>query len=99
MSLPVVLRQEARAEFDDAFDWYEKQHAGIGVAWAAEVQNVFDRISARPKLYPQIFQDVRRAVMLRFPYSVFYRIEPQRIVVLAVFHSKRDPAIWRSRTT
>ena len=97
MSLPVVLRQEARDEFDDAFDWYEQQRPGLSMDLVAEVQGVFDRISATPKLFPQIFKDVRRAVMLRFPYSIFYRIEPRQIVLLAVFHSKRNPKIWRLR--
>jgi plasmid stabilization system protein ParE len=45
MSLPVVLRPEARAEFDDAFDWYEQQRPGLGVDLVAQVQEVLDRIS------------------------------------------------------
>lgn len=28
MSLPVILRTEAQADFDEAFDWYEKQRPG-----------------------------------------------------------------------
>jgi plasmid stabilization system protein ParE len=97
MSLPVVLRPEAQAEFDEAFNWYEKQRPGLGVDFAAHVQDVLDRISASPELYAQVFQDVRRAVMRRFPYSVFYKIEPQRVVVLAIFHSSRDPKTWQAR--
>ena len=47
MSLPIVLRQEARAEFDDAFDWYEQRRPGLGVDFVGQVQEVFDRISGR----------------------------------------------------
>jgi plasmid stabilization system protein ParE len=97
MSLPVVLRLEARAEFDGAFDWYEQQRPGLGVDFVTQVQAVLDRISATPELYAQVFQDVRRAVVQRFPYAVFYKIEPQQVVVLAVFHSRRDPKIWQER--
>lgn len=50
MSLPVVLRSEARAEFDEAFDWYEQQRAGLGVDFVAHVQVALDRISATPEL-------------------------------------------------
>ena len=49
MSLPVVLRRQARAEFDEAFDWYEEQRAGLGIEFAARVQAAFDRISARAR--------------------------------------------------
>ena len=98
MSLPVVLRPEARAEFDEAFDWYEQQRPGVGVDFVTQVQEVFDRISPTPERYAQIFQDIRRVVVQRFPYSLFYKVEPQQVVVLAVFHSRRNPKIWRART-
>ncbi len=97
VNLPVVLRPAARAEFDEAFDWYEQQRPGLGVDFATQVQEVLDRIGATPLLYPQVFQEVRRVVVQRFPYSVFYKVEPQRMVVLAIFHSRRDPKTWRTR--
>jgi plasmid stabilization system protein ParE len=71
MNLPVVLRPEARAEFDDAFDWYEQRRPGLGVDFVAQRQEVFDRISITPDLYAQICRDVRRGVVRRFLYSVF----------------------------
>jgi plasmid stabilization system protein ParE len=52
MSLPTVLRAEAQADFDEAFDWYEAQRPGLGTEFAAEVQKVFDRISATTPLGP-----------------------------------------------
>jgi plasmid stabilization system protein ParE len=97
MSLPVVLRPEARDEFDEAFDWYEAKRPALGVDFAARVQEVFDRISANPQLHAVVFKDVRKAVVRRFPYSVFYRVEPSQVVVLAVFHGRRDPGIWKAR--
>ena len=36
MSLPIVLRDEAEAEFDQAFDWYDSQRVGLGAEFAAE---------------------------------------------------------------
>ncbi|MDH3599975.1 MAG: type II toxin-antitoxin system RelE/ParE family toxin [Candidatus Tectomicrobia bacterium] len=98
MSLPIVLRPEARVEFDEAFDWYEQQRPGLGVDFVEHVQEVLGRLSAKPELYAQVFQDIRRAVVQRFPYSVFYKVEPQQVVVVAVFHSRRDPKIWQART-
>ena len=97
MTLPVVLRPEARAEFDDTFDWYEQRRPGLGMDFVAQVQEILDQISATPELYAQRLHGVRRAVMQRFPYSVFYKIESHQVVVLAVFHSQRDPKIWQAR--
>lgn len=97
MSLPVVLRDEARDELDEAFDYYEGQRTGLGVDFVTRVQEVFDRISANPRLHAVAHADIRKAVVTRFPYCVFYREDGTRVEVIAVFHSKRDPSIWQCR--
>jgi toxin ParE1/3/4 len=97
VNLPVVLRDEAQAEFDEAFDWYDAQRIGLAPAFAAEVQKVFDRIAANPFMHQAVFADIRRGVVRRFPYSIFYRPHPERVEVIAVFHTSRNPSIWQSR--
>jgi toxin ParE1/3/4 len=97
MSLPVVLRQKARAEFDTAIDWYEQQQAGLGPKFAKRVQAVLDRISAAPEMHAKVYREVRKALVRQFPYSVYYRLRADRVVVLAVLHNKRNPNIWKSR--
>jgi plasmid stabilization system protein ParE len=37
---------------------------------------------------------VRRAFVTKFPYLVFYIVDATRVVVLAVLHTSRDPAVW-----
>lgn len=96
MSLPVVITPEAEAEFDEAADWYE-QRAGLGAAFTAAVREVLNRIAELPLLHQVVYKDIRRGVVRRFPYSVFYRVDPDRIAVIAVFHDRRDPAIWQGR--
>jgi plasmid stabilization system protein ParE len=48
-------------------------------------------------MYPVVFVDLRRALVRRFPYAVFYEVEPERIVVYAVFHCSQDPDKWKAR--
>ena len=97
MSLPVIFRPEARAEFDEAYDWYEGQRVGLGEAFADQVQVVLDRIAATPGIHAAVFGTVRKAVVVRFPYCVFYREEAWCVRILSVFHTRRDPRIWQSR--
>jgi plasmid stabilization system protein ParE len=97
MTKRVVLRRAARAEFDEAGDWYERRQAGLGVAFATAVQEVFDRIAAQPQLHAIVLRDIRRAVVRGFPYCVYYRERPSTVVVLSVFHTSRDPSVWRGR--
>lgn len=97
VSLPLIFRPEARAEFDEAYDWYEGQRTGVGEAFADQVQRVLDRIAAMPQVHAAVFGDVRKAVVQRFPYCVYYREEATCVRVLSVFHTSRDPQVWQGR--
>ena len=97
MSLPVVLRHNAAEELLAACDYLEAQREGLSIRLIGEVRRVIDRISTHPELHGIVLKDIRRAAVRRFPYSVFYRVTPARIDVLAVFHDSRDPSEWQSR--
>jgi toxin ParE1/3/4 len=97
MSLPVVLRDEAQTEFDSAFDFYDGRKAGLGAEFVAEVQDALDRIAANPLIHQTVFEDIRKAVVRRFSYCVFDRAHPDRVEVVAVFHTSRDPSVWQGR--
>lgn len=96
MNLPVILSPAADRELGEAAAWYERQ-AGLGEQFVEQVQETLDQIGRTPELHAAIYQDVRRVRIRRFPYRVYYRILENRIEVIAVFHDKRDPKIWRSR--
>ena len=55
------------------------------------------RIGENPDLYAEVDPDIRRAVLPRFPYSIFYRVRADVIEILAILHHRRDPLVWRSR--
>lgn len=97
MSLDIQLRDEAEIEFDEAFDYYDARRVGLGAEFVAEVQRVFDRIAANPFIHQIELEDIRKAVVRRFPYCVFYRPQADRVEILAVFHTSRDPAEWQER--
>jgi len=55
------------------------------------------RIVANPDLYPIVYLTLRRTVVRRFPFAIFYEVVADEIQVVAVFHSRRDPESWKSR--
>jgi hypothetical protein len=59
----IVIRRAARVEFDEAADWYERQHDGLGEEFTEAIQWVFDRISASPLVHGTVLRDIRRAVV------------------------------------
>ncbi|HNX33831.1 MAG TPA: type II toxin-antitoxin system RelE/ParE family toxin [Kiritimatiellia bacterium] len=98
MSRRLIVRPEAEAEMTDAFDWYEDRVPGLGSAFLLCVDATFSAILRAPQQYPRIHKIVRRALTRRFPFEIFFVEDDERIVILAVFHSKRDPKCWKDRT-
>jgi len=97
MTLRVVFRRAARAEFDAAALWYEDRQAGLGTQFVSEINRVVELVSNHPERFPIKHLEIRCAQARRFPYSVFFRSETDRVVVLAVFHARRNPAVWQAR--
>jgi len=64
---------------------------------AGRIRSVLARVGGNPDLYPEVESGVRRAPVRRFPYGVLYRRRGGRVEVIAVFHDRRDPAIWQGR--
>ncbi|MEW5967879.1 MAG: type II toxin-antitoxin system RelE/ParE family toxin [Pseudomonadota bacterium] len=97
MSRSLVFRPQARREFDAAGDWHEREQPGLGATFLAEVDQVLRLIASSPDAFPEVLDGVRKAVVRRFPYCLYFRVRGETIVVLAVFHSARNPKIWQAR--
>jgi plasmid stabilization system protein ParE len=88
---------EAETEFNEAIDYYEDKDRGLGYDFAIEVYATLQRIAAFPKAWPTLKDEIRRALVKRFPYGVLYVIEEQEIKVVAVMHLHRNPGYWKHR--
>lgn len=97
MTLAVVFRRAARIEFENAAARYDEQRPGLGEEFIVEIDDAVLRAAAAPERYPVVFGDIRRTVARRFPYSVYFRVRRNSMVVLAVFHGRRNPAVWQRR--
>lgn len=90
-SLPVVFRPIARTELDEAMAWYQRQKAGLELEFREAVAEMLKRIATAPLRFPPVRGEVRRGLLRRFPYAIHYVPNATVIVVLAVFHTRRDP--------
>jgi plasmid stabilization system protein ParE len=98
VTLEVLLRPEAEQDLSDAAAWYEEQRQGLGHEFLDEVLAMLSSISETPLMYPDIHRNTRRAVIHRFPFSVFFRVENATVVVMSIMHGSRNPRRWKSRT-
>ncbi len=98
MSLPIIFDPDAQTEFDSGYDYYESRKSGLGDTFAEAVDQIISRISDQIVSYPFVYRTVRKAIVRGFPYCVYYREEPSRILIVSVFHTSRDPSIWQTRS-
>lgn len=97
MAAQLRLQSGAEADLAEALLWYEDQAPGLSLQFLRAVEARFAGIERHPELYPIVYRGVRRALVRRFPYSVYYRIDLDSITVLACVHARRDPRRWQSR--
>lgn len=91
------LRDEAEDDIRDAAQWYEGERPGLGREFTRAVRALLATVAREPDRYPRARADVRRALLRRFPYAVYFLTEPEAVVVLACVHVRRDPQVWQSR--
>jgi plasmid stabilization system protein ParE len=95
----VYFTAAARADLDDALTWYETHAPEIGPLFREALRMAVARITENPKQFPPSSHQTRRAFLRRFPYIVIFREARGAAYVVAVFHTSRDPRIWRQRTS
>ena len=95
--IPVVFTEDARADVLDAFDFYEEREQGLGERFRDHLDFAIAKVKASPERYPIVHRNLRRKLVERFPYAVFYRFDPGVIVVVAVMHGRQAPALWKGR--
>ena len=93
----LFLRKAARADIAEAFRWYEARSIGLGFEFLRAVRVAFAGIERAPQQFPLALDDIRKALLPRFPYVVYFVIHPRGLSVIAVMHGRRDPRRWQSR--
>lgn len=97
MSYSLTIRSEAEADLADAKTWYEQRRKGLSEDFLLCIEESLAKIRRNPEMFEVLYKDVRRAVVRRFPYGVFFRMLGKQVIVLGVFHARRDPRHWKSR--
>jgi len=91
------VRPEAELDVFEAALWYEQERDGLGSVFLQALRRVLRRIEVSPRQFPLVATDLRRAILPRFPFGVFFYVDPGAVVVIAVMHLHRHPSSWAQR--
>jgi plasmid stabilization system protein ParE len=93
-----IFHPAARRELEETIDYYNAERQGLGREFREEVQRMLDLLTRFPRLGQPIRERVRRMMLSRFPYHIYYRLlESGNLRILAVAHNRRRPEYWVGR--
>ena len=95
--MTVRFRTEAATDVALARDWYDDKGDGLGDSFIGSLESTVGLIAALPEAFPEIAAGLRRALLARFPYALYYRLDASSIDVIACLHTRQSPSRWRSR--
>jgi plasmid stabilization system protein ParE len=95
--LPVRVRKLASNEIDAAFVWYLQHSRSAAARFLEAVDDALTQIADTPDGFPVIRGRLRRVLLRRFPYAVYYKVYPSVISVVGVIHGHRHPHTWLRR--
>jgi toxin ParE2 len=93
----VEFHPEAEAELLSAVQYFESHLENLGLDFLLAVRRAYERILEFPSSGRPFGRRLRRTLVRGFPYGLLYRVEPSRILIVAVAHLHRRPGYWRSR--
>lgn len=91
MNYQVRFVDEIEEDLYSAYSWYEGKSHGLGEDFLRVFYAKITELSRMPSMYEKLFLEFRRCLLRRFPYSVYYIIENDTIVIYGLFHTARDP--------
>ncbi|MBP2230392.1 plasmid stabilization system protein ParE [Azospirillum agricola] len=97
MSRPVYVLPEAEADLRDAQFWYDSRAFGLGDHFFSAIDDAVSRIGTSPLHFPLVHDTTRRALVRRFPYALYFRVEAEGVFVIACSHTSRRPSHWQGR--
>ena len=97
MKYRVIVRPEAEDDLKEAYSWYEDKRTGLGYDFLLQVDAGLNFIARNPNIHPIEYKETRQHLIKRFPYKIIYLIVREKIIILAVIHSKRSLVLIKRR--
>lgn len=95
MTYRLIIRKRAENQIEEAYYWYEKKQNRLGDNFLEAVEHALTLIKINPQHFQSKYKNVKAIFIMKFPYGIFYIIDNDKIVVLAMFHLSRNPGLWK----
>ncbi len=97
-SINVDIHPAAAEEIEAAEDWYFDVDPNVAANFRKTVFAALKRIGDQPRTFPIVEVGLRRCTLRGFPYVILFDDSTERILVIAVAHTRRRPGYWKRRS-
>jgi plasmid stabilization system protein ParE len=94
---PRTFHRDAEQEYGEAVDYYLRIDPELGGRFYDEMESLICDIRRQPDRFRMFDPPVRRHFSNVFPYAILYVDQPDRVLIIAVMHMKRQPGYWHER--
>lgn len=95
MTVLLFISADAEKDIDESFIWYELQQHGLGERFISVLDESFIYICESPEAYPLVFKNIKKHVLRKFPFNIYYRIDSskQNVEVIRILHHSRKQKV------
>lgn len=93
----IELSSEAEDDFEKSYEFYAEENEKVADNYFKQVDNSLKKISKSPLTYPKAHRNIRKYVIKKFPFVIYYKVTELIVRVVAIFHTSRNPEIWKNR--
>lgn len=93
----VVFHRDARAETKAGKYWFVERDPASPMLFQRSLDAAVETLGTFPESGQSYLHGTRRMPLQSVPYSLIYRIETNRVFIIAVAHAKQRPGYWRGR--
>jgi toxin ParE1/3/4 len=99
MKLNIILSPGGAADLNAVVRWYHNIDPNLAFRFSLELVRILRRVDQSPLQFPRVSPRVRRALLKRFPYSIYFSLNIRVSSVIAVLHQRRAPEVWMERSS
>jgi len=97
MKYEISFLEDADLDIEETYIWYETLSLGLGKRFFDNIQNTIEYIITNPYMFQVVYKRIRRALVNKFPYGIYYIVENEKVIIIGILHFHRHSSSWEKR--
>jgi plasmid stabilization system protein ParE len=96
-SYSIEISDDAEGDFDNSYEYYFEDSPIVADAFFQRINDSFESIKKTPFSFPEVYKSIRKFIVKKFPFVIYFQVEEYTVKVIAIFHTSRNPEVWKER--